>query len=206
MPSVCDRAGFPLLRLAELGLEVQLWPVAKVQFERFLAEPDGLGDNWYEEVLKQNARVSWRSASEEAREQLLLTAVLPAEALRFAAWLGAGFDLPTLEEWRNIHRALAGDILTTAKLVAVRSQAGEAARGIMDRLIRQLQPRTMLDLSLMRGGVVEWVREGRNWTGLGCPREAFWPNVWDPLTEAVRPIDAAARLPYFGFRLVRRGR
>jgi hypothetical protein len=40
--------------------------------------------------------------------------------------------------------------------------------------------------------------------GLGSPRTEFQPNLWDPLTKEVKPIDPNERLPYFGFRLVRR--
>jgi hypothetical protein len=63
----------------------------------------------------------------------------------------------------------------------------------------------MLDLSLLRGGLVEWVRRDQTWLGVGAPRPEFYPNLWDPLTNEVKPLHADERLPYFGFRLVRRG-
>jgi hypothetical protein len=53
--------------------------------------------------------------------------------------------------------------------------------------------------------VVEWVRQGQTWVGLGAPRPQFHPNLWDPLTNEVKPLRLDERLPYFGFRLVRRG-
>jgi len=206
MQSSADHTGFPLIAVPEAGIEMQLLPVAKVQFERFLAGPDGLGDIWYEAALAVHARVSWRSFSDEDRERLFLGGVLPAEGARFAAWMGRGFDLPTLAEWRAACRALPAEVLTSAKLAALRSHLGPVACAVLDRLLDQLQPSTLLGLSLMRGGLVEWVRDGRAFCGLGSPRPEFCPNVWDPFSDMVRPIRPADRLPYFGFRLVRRMR
>jgi hypothetical protein len=57
----------------------------------------------------------------------------------------------------------------------------------------------------MKRGLVEWVRQGRTWVGLGNPRPEFQANLWDPLVNEVEPIQLKARVPYFGFRLVRRG-
>src|SRR5437773_9846541 len=64
----CDRTGFPVLELPDLGIAAHLFPVAKVQFERFLAEPvmelakspepARYGDVWYEQLLEVSPRVS----------------------------------------------------------------------------------------------------------------------------------------------------
>ncbi len=56
----------------------------------------------------------------------------------------------------------------------------------------------------MKDGLVEWVRQDRAWAGLGTPRPEFHPNLWDPLSDVVKPISLQTRLKYFGFRLVRR--
>ncbi len=40
------------------------------------------------------------------QERLFITGLWPDEALAFARWLGEGFDLPTLAEWRAIYAAL----------------------------------------------------------------------------------------------------
>jgi hypothetical protein len=79
------------------------------------------------------------------------------------------------------------------------------AQAIMRGLVRQLRPQVWSELALLRGGVVEWVREGCGFGGLGAPRPGFYPNTWNPQRDGpVRPLSAEARLPYFGFRLVRR--
>jgi hypothetical protein len=204
MRSSADCTGFPLIEVPEAGVEVQLLPATKVQLEQFLAGRNAPGDTWYETLLSVHPRVSWRRFGAEDREQLLVGGILPDEALRFAAWMGRGFDLPTVEEWRAVCRTLPREILTSAKVLTLQSHSTSIAHTILDRILDQLRPATLLDLSLMRGGLVEWVRDGGTWSGLGCPRPAFWPNVWDPLADAVRPINLAGRLPYFGFRLVRR--
>ncbi len=200
MPFSFDRAGFPLVWLPSLCLEVQLLPVTKVQFERFAAEPNTFGDNWYDALLQTNPRVSYRRFNAENREGLFLTGILPDEALAFAHWLGPGYDLPSVDEWRKICIALAGE---PAPLIGDEMPEGPA-QAILSQLEDQLRPSTLLDLSLMRGGVVEWAGQEKRWIGLGAPRPAFQPNLWDPLTMEVQMVDPLARVRYVGFRLVKR--
>jgi hypothetical protein len=198
-----DKTGFPLLRIPQPQVDVQLLPVTKVQFERFLAEPNQFGDVWYEEVLSLNPRVSYRRFTAEHRERLFLTGILPEEALAFARWLGSGFDLPTVEEWGAIYTELEKAWTLPSSLADFLAQRGtHPAAMIIQRLTKELQPQSLLDLSLMPGGVVEWVRQGNSWVGLGAPRPKFHPNVWSPLE--VRSTRSGERLKFLGFRLVRR--
>ena len=76
---------------------------------------------------------------------------------------------------------------------------------ILRKISEQLHIRTLADYTLMRGGIVEWVRRDKDLVGLGVPRPEFHPNLWDPLTNIIKPIRLDERVPYFGFRLVRRG-
>ena len=198
----CDRTGFPLLRFPSLHMEVHLFPVAKSQFERFLAEPTGFGDGWYDSLLEVNPRIPHHRLADDNRERMLLTGIHPEEALAFAHWLGNGFDLPTLAEWRTLYITFEQS----------RYQIAPALMSIADRisapakaLIRKLPRRSLLDYSLMTGGLVEWVRDGAEWVGLGSPRPEFFPNLWRPLTDVWRPIRPGDRVQYVGFRLVRRG-
>jgi len=211
MPFSCDRTGFPLVWVEEAGLEVHLLPVTKVQFERFMADCNTeFGDRWYDEVLALDpkvARVSHRFFTEENREGLFLTGILPEEALSFARWMGGGYDIPTVEEWRTIYAALGRKAITGLSFASLRRQPGTQTAGLLlERLAAQLRPRLPLDLLLLRGGVVEWVRDGKRWTGLGLPRQEFFPVLREPLAETIDPILPLERRTccFFGLRLVRR--
>lgn len=196
----CDRTGFPLVTVAEGRIQAHLLPVTKVQCERFLAEPNAFDDTWYEGVLALNPRLSVHRLTNETREQAFLTGLLAEEALAFARWLGDGFDLPTIEEWRMLCRELEHQPVPGL----MGADMTPACAVLLERLKVQLRPRSLLDLSLLRGGVVEWVRKGKDCLGLGAPRQEFHPNLWDPLTDEVRPLRPQERVPFFGCRLVRR--
>lgn len=200
-----DRMGFPFVRLDRLSLSVSLLPVTKVQFERFIAQPNSFGDAWYEEILQINPRLSWRRPDAGRREGLFITGVLQSEAIAYASWAGTGFDLPSLKEWRLIFQSM-----TRARLAknSLRGLEGEkvhpAARAIVELIVRQAQPRTWSELTLMEGGVIEWLRDGPVFGGFGKPRPQFLPNVFNPLYDDPRVPLHDDRSPYFGFRLVHR--
>lgn len=200
----CDGTGFPMVHLDGSELALSLLPVPKVQFERFLAEPNEYGDQWYEEVLSVNPRVSWQRFEAEQRERLFLTGILPEEALAFARWLGEGFDLPTISEWRKLDQLLTQTPLPSSVQETLTScPMHRAAHAILRRLLRQLQPKSWGELALLRGGLIEWVRVGQEFAGLGAPRPQFLPNTFNPQhDDPVRPL--RKRVPYFGFRLVYR--
>lgn len=197
----CDRTGFPLVELDELGLAVSLLPVTKVQFERFLAEPNGFGNAWYENVLQGNPRVSWRLFTAEERKRLFLTCVLPEEALAFMQWMGHNFDLPTVDEWRAIDNLLMNTPLPMqSREVLARCPLHPAAATIVQRLLRQIEPKPKKwgELALLRGGVIEWIRTGPDFAGLGQPPGTLYkPQEEDP----VYPLQDR-RVSYWGFRLV----
>jgi len=200
-----DKTGFPLIPLFRTELEVHMLPVTKIQFERFLAESHNLGDDSYKEALKLNPSVSHKQFTPDNREQLFVTGILPEEALSFARWMGNEFDLPTVEEWRFIYDELALGLDPLHDSTTLPSQCpAEPVGALLQRLWDQCQPYSLFDLTLMKGGLVEWVRQDRAWAGLGAPRPEFHPNLWDPLSDVVKPISLKTRLKYFGFRLVRR--
>ncbi len=198
-----DRTNFPLIAVAEVGIEAHLLPVTKCQFEQFLADAGEVSRSLYRRMLKLNPRILPDDLTLDNRERLFVTGILPAEAQAFAEWLGEGFDLPTVKEWRAIYGALRWTLPPRHDLAA---ELAEGVTGtILNKLTDQICPSFMLDLALMREGVVEWVRHEEGWVGLGAPRPQFHPNLWDPLSHEVRPMQLDERLPYFGFRLVRRG-
>src|SRR5581483_1252155 len=107
-----DRAGFPVVELPEIGLAVHLLPVAKCQFERFLWEPVVqsaeadqaalYGDAWYAELLDALPRVALGHAQPDTLESLFLGGIRPTEVVGFARWLGPGYDLPRVDDWRCV--------------------------------------------------------------------------------------------------------
>ena len=204
MSSFCDRTGCPILPVPSLGIDMQLLPVTKVQFEMFMADRNEFNDSWYEQVLAINPRASHWGATNENREQLFLTGILPAEADAFAKWLGQGWRLPTMDLWRQIRASLDGttclpyiDQLNTATL-------NPAAVEVLNCLISLVSPHDLAELSMITGGVLEWVRNGESYGGLGSPRLNFARRFCDPLHgDPVCPLRPGMRLPWFGFRLVR---
>ena len=198
-----DKTNFPLLAVEAVGIEINLLPITKVQFAQFVAESSAVSEPQYQEMVCLNPTVSPHQFELDERERLFISGILPEEALAFARWLGEGFDLPTVKEWRAIYTALRRtsvpirDELTTA-------MADGPAKTILEKL-DALHPNSMLDVSLMRHGLVEWVKKEKSFVGLGVPRPEFQGNLWDPLVNEIKPISLTDRVPYFGFRLVRRG-
>lgn len=200
-----DRTGFPLIPLIRKGLEVHLLPVTKMQFEAFLAESQEFGDTCYEEMLALNPRVPYQTFTSETREQLFLTGILPDEAVAFARWMGEGFTLPTVEEWRAIYEELALGLDPKYDAFDLAAHCPEGACGvILQRLAALCDLDSLFELSLMQGGIVEWVKQKRTYAGLGSPRPEFHPNLWDSRRDIVKPVDTNVRIRYFGFRLIRR--
>ncbi|MBN1993204.1 MAG: SUMF1/EgtB/PvdO family nonheme iron enzyme [Anaerolineae bacterium] len=199
-----DRTNFPLIAVEAISVEVHLLPVTKWQFEQFVPESGLVNQSRYQEMLALNPAVSLEQFTLAERERLFVTGILPQEALDFAGWLGAGFDLPTVTEWRAIYAALRRTALPMQSELSS-DLVGGPAGAILDKFTAKLQARSMLDFSLMQHGLVEWARQGHSWVGLGAPRPKFQPHLWDPLSNEVKPIRLDERLPYFGFRLVRRG-
>jgi hypothetical protein len=202
----CDRTGYPVLELPRLGWAVQLFPVAKPQWERFLAEPRSLGDAWYEEVLKISPRAGVRQAKLSAYEDVFMAGIHANEAERFAVWLGSGFQIPDVDVWRAIDRSLLEESIDPEFLSAVRSLNGLHVNAfrLLDFLLEARKPHDWGDLILMRNGLLEWVRTGpKSYGGLGAPRQEFHPLLMNPQHHApVKPLKNE-RLGYFGCRLVR---
>lgn len=198
-----DRTNFPLLAIEEIGVEIHLLPITKQQFEQFLAESGAVEPARYQEMLALHPIPPLDESDPSQRERLFVTGILPTEAQAFARWLGEGFDLPTLKEWRAVYAALKRTSLPRRDLVA--ELAGTPAGPILAGLTRHVLSHLMLDIALLRGGLVEWVKHERAFVGLGAPRPDFHPNLWNPLNHEIKPLRPQERLRYFGFRLIRRG-
>ncbi len=205
MPFLYDATGFPTVAVPSLSLDVQLLPVTKIQFERFLADRPVHGDLWYQEVLAVNPRVGLPEVTPQNREGLLLTGILPEEAMEFAHWLGPGWGLPSVQQWRRIYRCFVEMVFRPQDVTdSIRHGMDRRARALVDTILLQVEQKTLATVTLMSGGVLEWVHDASQWGGLGSPRPVFAPNLFNPLLgPPVVPVDAEIRAKGFGFRLVR---
>jgi hypothetical protein len=211
-----DRTGFPALELPEIDVAVGLFPIAKIQFERFLSEPviekaeppqvARFGDRWYSEVLAVSPRMAVREADRQQYELLFMGGVLPSEVGRFAEWLGIGYDLPHTETWRRIDQVLFDRPFSQDDAAALRSdeRLSHSARHLINWWLDVRQPETWGQMALLEGGLLEWVVTGsRAYGGLGRPRQEFQKMLLNPQRDnPVRPI-RMGRFRYFGFRLVK---
>ncbi len=201
-----DPAGYPLVYAPPLGAFVHLFPVAKPQFEAFLAGAPSPArrDAWYGGLLALNPRLSPWSASLASYEQLFVTGLLPEDASAFASHLGPGFRIPDVDSWRTAYRWLAEQELSIPP-AGLEYEMAPAARRIWQGLVAALRPRTLLDLSLMQGGVLEWATAADgHFVALGKTRDAFDPNYRDPLRDRPwEPTTPIRRSKRFGMRLMR---
>ncbi|MCS7279059.1 MAG: hypothetical protein NZ530_03245 [Thermodesulfobacteriaceae bacterium] len=207
-----DKTGFPLFYVS--GIQVQLLPITKVQFEKFLVESKEFGDSWYANLLNINPRVSYKTFTSENREGIFITGLLPSEINFFIKWMGNGFRLANLREWRKIYHELKKIPLKRERLENLLFQVkSKPAKTIIERLLEQLNYEILYrearrelnwaDITLMHYGLVEWVKEEGSYVGVGAPRPSFYPNLWEPLKDMVKPLKENERLFYFGFRLIR---
>ncbi len=201
-----DRVGYPLVFAPLLDAYVHLFPVAKPQFEHFLAEA-GLrsrGDVWYAELLKLNPRLSPTATSFAEYEQLFITGLIPDDVQAYLHWHRHSYSLLTVENWRGAFRWMEAQDISVLPAGLERDLA-PTARRLWDGLLQELHPRTLLDLSLMRNGVIEWVSgQSGTWLGMGQPRNHFYPNFHDPLhDDPFKPSPSTPRNRLFGFRLMR---
>jgi len=201
MQFLYDPTGFPMVKLRRF--DIQLLPVTKVQFETFMAESGEFGDSWYEEILSVSPRASYRNCANENRENVFITGLLPQEIMKFARWMGEGFALPTVAEWRDIYGCLSYEFIKEYEQLISKCPSQQASC-LLKRLGEQLGIDSWLKISLMKDGLLEWTMDGNAWVGLGSPRSEFLPNLYNPFGEVVRPIDTNTRSPYFGCRFLRR--
>ncbi len=199
-----DKTNFPLIAIESAAIEVHLLPITKWQFKQFMAESKAVKFKAYKKMLDLNPTISPDTFPVDERERLFITGLLPKEGRAFAQWLGQGFDFPTIKEWRAIYDTLR--VTSIPYDGALSSTISGPAGQIVTKLSKQLDFYSMLDLSLMNGGLVEWVWQDKEMVGLGAPRPTFHPNLWDPFSHEVKPLRSDERLPYFGLRLVRRGK
>lgn len=200
-----DRTRYPMIYVEPLSCYWSLFPTIKPQFESYLAQarPVGYDDRWYSDYLADHSpRLSPCSSNLAGYEALFATAMLTAEVERYAAWHGSEYHLPGVGEWQAAWRWLETQDISTPPAEIERHMA-PTARCLWEGLLRQLQPKNLLELSLMRGGVLEWVRSpDDSLGGTGRPRHSH--PFHDPFRDApLLPTSQDRRSKQFGFRLVR---
>jgi len=202
-PWVYDRTGFPYLVVPAAGVAVGLLPVLKAQAELYLGDPAGPGDDWYDEVLAVGPRAGWRTVG-AAPVRLILTGISAEEAVRLAGWVGPGYRLPDVREWRAADAALGGLSSADLDAAAAGPACHPAVAGVLARL-REAGRATVAELALLDGGALEWVTRADPPPGaLGRPAAVLAPGLilnpqaFDPVV-LIRP----GRHPAYGVRLVR---
>jgi hypothetical protein len=200
-----DRAGYPMIRVEPLNCFVHLFPVTKMQFEKFILSAAGtdFNDEWYAARLGLNPRASYRNVSREDYEGLFATSITTTEVETFASWLKRGsesFSLLSVEEWKQSYQWLL-----TKKLTAPPPEVTELdALATWQFIQTQLSPQYLSDLALMSDGVMEWVvfknsHQEKSYCGLGLPRAHFATQPFRTIFEPSIPFTDSPR--NFGFRL-----
>jgi hypothetical protein len=194
MKIAVDEMGFPLIEVKGLG-SIDVWPVTKFQFERFIAATNKFGDKKYDMMLGLNPRVSYKHFDFNNYEKLFVSGINPQEALEYARWLGPTYDLLTVDEWRTFHHALG-----VHSIPDLPGDLSISATCIWNKLAGQVN--TLKELTLVHDGLMEWVKKDSKFVGLGTPRPSFLHNVFNPLMDEWVPLKD--RIFYLGFRLIRR--
>jgi hypothetical protein len=205
-----DQAGYPMIWIEPLSAFVHLFPITKVQFERFLSAINlpAFGDSWYARLLALNPRYR-ADGRGTAHEQLFITGILPGEAAQFGRWLGPGHRLLTVDQWRRAYQGLATQS-SSSIAPAIEQEIARDARSIWEQIEAELHPRTLRDLTLMDRGIIEWAADTSGGSvravGMGQARPGFGPHMLRRAIDPLRPIARAVpvRLKYIGFRMMAR--
>lgn len=200
-----DESQYPLIYVEPLKSSVQLLPVTKPQFEKFIVsgKQSDFGDTWYDMINKLNPRAAYRNQDFFIREQLFMTGITLSEAFAFSRWMGPQYSLLSADQWRSCYNWFKTQPMSSIP-AELAGKLARDAQAIWETLeSRYLFPSGNLqEFSLMTQGILEWVEEGRGrYCGLGEPASSVYQrDVFDP----VRPLPGR-RIKNLGFRLMRRG-
>lgn len=205
-----DITGFPLVHLLDLGLAVHLWPIAHTQFTACLEDRQDLLTSYVAACAVQPPSAS--NPRPSGLENRIMTGVVPEDLIAFAEWMNdrrrpenedGRYAIPNVEQWRAVHEYLQYERFDPHQEAISGVCSNPIVQDFFQLVLRERQLHTLLDLSLMREGVIEWVRDENRWTGLGQPTWDFFPNTFEPMRETIDPIDSTRRQRTFGFRLIR---
>lgn len=195
-----DKTGFPLIQKKGWNFFISLFPVSKYQFERFMVDKGPINnlysDKWYRYYLSINPRCSFRNF-EEKPWQLFITGLSIDELMPFIKYLGKGFRLPNLKEWRELLLS-ESEIQQTIKNnlnFEIFNKYEFVGSPVLLWLKNNLFP-------LANEGILEWIKEENtnSFSCIGKPFQEFFPNTWYPKDIKRVNWDIAKRL--VGFRIV----
>lgn len=215
-----DQTGFPLFRIEGNSTWLHWFPVTKLQFELFLADSSDayFTAQVYEDICQCNRRESPQNLAPDNFWAGFVTGVLPREVEAFAQWLGPGYRVPSISEWRTIYESLKDALLEPEgwelklpsgipprRALLIRT-LDQIARVADSSILKASDSLRLVDQLFLRGGVVEWTRDvedSSDWRGLGEPHPSFGGQLVSR-NNPVEPQDAqGVRVPHFGFRLLR---
>jgi len=199
-----DRTGFPYLVLNGTDIAVSLFPATKTQFECWLAEPSGPGDEWYLDLQKVSPRTNWRQEAVTPAWGCFVTGLFPAEYQPFISWLGKGYRLPTATEWRLADKAFQGLRNSDFQELSKHFEGRNTTAWQMAVRFTQLGRKDWPSLCFMKDGLLEWVTQPHSEPGgLGRPMaELPIQIIIDPQEFAPVTLLKPERHPAFGARLV----
>ena len=204
---ILDASGFPMIYVPPLQGYLSIFPLSKVQLEALLASkrPWQYDDYWYKELLVISPRATVTRLGQQPYEMLFVTGLLPVEIIDIMRWTGEGIAVPDSNAWRAGYKWLSEQSVSVLPS-ELNQRLHPLARRLWLALVRYLYPQTMLQLSLMKNGVIEWINDGGDlWEGLGKTRPEFYPSFYDPLlNDPMMPVSQSKRNKLFGVRFFRR--
>jgi hypothetical protein len=200
-----DPIGYPMIKIPPLDAYVHLFPITKSQFEQFLADKRslGYGDAKYAQLLALNPRLSPFADSFANYERLFVTGIIPKDIKAYIQWSGSGFRLPDYQEWVTTFRWLKQQDLSVLP-AELEHLLDPRASSLWNGLLKELRPETLLDLSLMKFGLIEWIQTtDQQYAGMGLPRQSFrrgYHEITNPYQPTLTMLEQRSK--YFGFRLM----
>ncbi|MBZ0296845.1 MAG: hypothetical protein K8L99_30065 [Anaerolineae bacterium] len=217
-----DETQFPMIWIESGNFFMQWLPVTKIQIEYFLCSGSvtAFTAGWYDEVLDYNPRITPGLVKGSNYWRAFITGIKPLEIRQFISWMGSGYDMPTVDEWQKAYKELkqqeadSNVISQLTEVSSINRRAATLIRNIdisLGEISAARDGRKLADQALMRNGVMEYVYldDRRNtYGGFGQPVGQFFGNTASPdKGKPERLIDEheGAKMPHYGFRLIKRG-
>ena len=185
---------------------MHLFPVLRAQFEVYLSNtrPTEWRDSgWKVRQEMVISRVPSHRATSEDYEGTFLGGTIPDDLIAFQAWNGAGYRPLSEKEWLSAWKWLEGQSLCVPPPY-LEDGLEPSARDIWGFAMENCAAQSLLDITFMRNGMVEWVKTASGeWGGMGKPRRIH--PFHNPLTDPMlKPTSLTRRSKWLGFRLIRK--